>query len=198
MCPHHSAEECFDEIVEAGHLAIDAEGRVWRLKRWIPAAPRGTWRAISVQPRRVDCMTPNGYFAVGWKHDGRHWTTTTSRLVWSRAHGSIPPGLTVNHRDGVKTNNRLDNLELATRSEQGIHAAHVLGNNHFMKLTEPQVREIRWRLRAGEPGNVIAQAFGVDPAAIYHIAHLRSWRHLGDQTIRLPTRWQHMKRKALR
>lgn len=44
------------------------------------------------------------------------------RVVWEAVHGPIPNGLTVNHKDGRKTNNRPDNLELATQSEQNRHA----------------------------------------------------------------------------
>lgn len=43
------------------------------------------------------------------------------RLVWERAHGPIPDGLLVHHKDDSKRNNDLSNLELMTHAE---HSAH--------------------------------------------------------------------------
>jgi hypothetical protein len=73
------------------------------------------------------------------------------RFVWEAIHGSIPPGLTVNHVDGDKANNRPDNLELATQSEQISHAYALglrVGNGRLGKpgrsrLSPEQVRQIK-------------------------------------------------------
>lgn len=48
------------------------------------------------------------------------------RLVWSAFRGSIPEGKEINHKNGDKTDNRLTNLEIATRSENMLHAYRVL------------------------------------------------------------------------
>ena len=38
-------------------------------------------------------------------------------LVWMTAYGLVPEGHIIHHRDGNRTNNQLDNLELLTRAE---------------------------------------------------------------------------------
>ncbi len=51
------------------------------------------------------------------------------RLIWIVAKGDIPDGLEVNHINGLKTDNRINNLELVTRADNVRHAHYVLGKN---------------------------------------------------------------------
>lgn len=43
------------------------------------------------------------------------------RVVWMYAHGPIPPGHVINHRDGNRRNNRIDNLEAVTPRQNVLH-----------------------------------------------------------------------------
>lgn len=43
------------------------------------------------------------------------------RIVWQRANGEIPKGCCIHHRDEVKTNNALSNLELLTTAQHNKH-----------------------------------------------------------------------------
>lgn len=72
------------------------------------------------------------------------------RLVWISFNGPILEGLEPNHKNGVKSDNRLDNLELMTHKENMTHASKngLLKsksgeNNGRAKLTDDEVREIR-------------------------------------------------------
>lgn len=44
------------------------------------------------------------------------------RLIWQAVHGAIPEGMQINHKNGVKSDNRLANLELVTPSANTKHA----------------------------------------------------------------------------
>lgn len=44
------------------------------------------------------------------------------RLIWEAVHGPVPDGLEINHKNGCKTDNRIENLELVTRGENLRHA----------------------------------------------------------------------------
>lgn len=67
-----------------------------------------------------------GHGPVGWldQKSGYHRlqigadTWMLSRLIWIWHYGEIPVGMTIDHRDHDRTNNRIENLRLATRSEQ--------------------------------------------------------------------------------
>lgn len=91
----------------------------------------------------------------------------------------------VNHIDGNRLNNRLDNLEWVTPSQNTWHSIQVLGNlqsgehNPQAKLTEADVVEIR-RLYA--TGNYyhheIAPMFGVTGGTIAKIVNRQLWGHV--------------------
>ena len=44
------------------------------------------------------------------------------RMIWEFVHGPIPDGMQINHINGIKTDNRIANLELVTGSENVKHA----------------------------------------------------------------------------
>ena len=65
----------------------------------------------------------SGYIEIPKKISGKKYAILAHRLVWMAVNLSlIPDGLTVNHMDGVKSNNSPTNLELATYSENSQHA----------------------------------------------------------------------------
>lgn len=64
----------------------------------------------------------NGYLRVNLcREDGCH-TKTLHGLVVSTFMGETPDGLEINHLDGVKTNNTVDNFEFTTPSKNVRHA----------------------------------------------------------------------------
>lgn len=106
------------------------------------------------------------------------------KLVMQAFVGERPKEMRdINHIDGNKTNNRLDNLEYCTRSENNKHAysiglrrpLHGTQNNRA-KLTQSQVDEIRqlYSFRKTTMA-MLAAKYGVNKAQIFNIIHHRSW-----------------------
>lgn len=87
----------------------------------------------------------------------------------------------VNHIDGNKQNNALDNLEWVT-CEENIHHAinHGLRAeiNGAAKLTSAQVIEIYKRSHEGERNIDLGQEFGVHPDTIGKIRNKKIWKDL--------------------
>lgn len=110
-------------------------------------------------------------------------------LVATAFIGERPSGLTINHIDGVKTNNAVANLEYLSQADNGRHAREVLGhigayrgprplgyrtNN---KLIEPQVRVIKYLLQFSDMWpREIAAIFSVSADTIWEIRKGRVWR----------------------
>lgn len=166
------------QAVLNGELRIDTQGRVWRLAarrwdRWVQQT-----RTMPCEPRRAEHNT-GSYLQVRVMFHGQRAYALAHRLVWRHFRGPIPEGLTINHRNGVKQDNRPENLELATDREQVQHARQVLRrgrldqwgeNNPAARLTTAQVQEICRRRANGETLTSIAAYFRVAPQTISKIA----------------------------
>lgn len=109
------------------------------------------------------------------------------RLVWQSFNGRIPQDYEINHLNGIKTDNRLCNLEAVTRSENCKHRVRVLGKKpHYIgprkgetngraKLTWDDVREIR-SLNGKVSHKMLAYRYGVSPASISFIMTRVTWK----------------------
>ena len=97
----------------------------------------------------------------------------------------------VNHKDGIKTNNNLDNLEWVTHKENMRHAIEVLGikfgglnlisqgsNHPCSKLTEQNVLDIRLECSLGRTQADLGRQFNVSEMLISKIVRRINWKHI--------------------
>jgi hypothetical protein len=137
--------------------AIDTMGNIYSF-------PNKTHKNIkAVKPRLMN----TGYHAVALCKDNTIKYKTVHRIMAECFLGNVD-GLVVNHKNGIRSDNRLENLEVVTPSENALHGVYVLKNGKS-KLTHEQAQEIKSRVAAGEKQKHIATEFGVSPQIINYL-----------------------------
>lgn len=109
------------------------------------------------------------------------------RLIAMTFLNNYSESLPVNHIDGNKRNNHIDNLEMCTFSENTKHAYRIglmsaVGeNNGQAKLTEKEIYEIRDLIKNKVLTNSqISKKYNISQSTVCDIKFKRSWTHLED------------------
>jgi hypothetical protein len=121
----------------------------------------------------------NGYLAFAAQVGGREIKTYAHIAVCEAFHGARPEGLEVAHENGVRHDNRPENLKWKTRADNHAdkkgHGTHLEGEDiSWSVLTEEKVREIKKLGHLSTP--VVGKMYGVSPAAIWLIRAGRNWK----------------------
>lgn len=142
----------------------------------------------SVRKRKKICLWPDrvGYLRFNISRNCKIRKMFVHRAIMEAFVGPCPEGFQVNHRDGEKSNNRIDNLEYVTplqnmthASKTGLRPPSMMGeNNYTAKLTNEEVLRIRELKRMGSKTKALAKMFNVSIGTISSIVANRKWRHL--------------------
>ena len=76
----------------------------------------------------------SGYKMINLNKDGKMKNETIHSMVAKAWIGPIPKGYCVNHKDGNKHNNKLNNLEIITKSQDVLHAIKTRLNKSSHRL----------------------------------------------------------------
>ena len=124
-------------------------------------------------------VTKDGYIHVALRKNGKVYERRVNRLVAEAFLPNPENKPTVNHKDGNKLNNHVDNLEWATKEENMQHAYKlglkkpIRGCDHrSSKLTKEQISEIKKtykRYKKGFGSVALAKKYGVDSSTILRI-----------------------------
>ena len=132
--------------------------------------------------------TKDGYLKVRLNYNGKDRTARVHRLVAETFIDNPDNKETVNHINGNKEDNNINNLEWSDRHEQLVHAyknklkiAQKGVENCNAALTEEQVREIRklYKYRSKEYNTItLARKYGVNNSTIGDIVRFVTYKDI--------------------
>jgi hypothetical protein len=168
-----------DVIGYEGKYQVSNLGNVKSLARivYISNIPRNR-KLMYLKPK----ISGVGYHQVCLQKESIRFYRLVHRLVAESFLGLNESKKYVNHINGIKTDNRVENLEWLTQSENQLHAYKIgLQNKQYgeqrycSKLNNEKVILIKKRLQSGESYISIAPDFDVSPATVFDIYKNKTW-----------------------
>jgi hypothetical protein len=144
------------------------------------------WKGTNQTRIMKPALDARGYLRTMIKKDcGKTGTIKMHRLV-AQAYLPNPENLaTVNHKDGVKTNNAVENLEWMSHTQNVLHSFVIgiqsnTGSKHPQaKLTEEQVREIRATYASRDcKRKEFAQRYNIAEGTLKGVIRGNCWTHV--------------------
>ena len=129
-------------------------------------------------------LDKDGYLRTALTKEGKKYMKPIHRLVALNFITNTNKKPCVNHKNGIKTDNRIENLEWCTVKENNIHAiifglsGQLPGEKHHMsKLKEKEVLEIinnkdnlsQWQL---------ALVYNISQTQVSRIINKKTWKHI--------------------
>jgi hypothetical protein len=162
-----------------GHPGYRADARGQAYSCWRGKGGRGNRTTVQtdswyvLRPTRI-----KGHLRVQIRDEaGNIIFVYLHRLILITFVGPPPfPGADARHLNGVRADNRAENLAWGTRAD---NVADAAGHGTIAKkLTADAVREIR-RLRAeGDTAKSIADRYGISDTQVFYICSRKQWKHV--------------------
>lgn len=129
-------------------------------------------------------LVGKGYYLVTLSEKGNKKREYIHRLVGFAFIPNPDKKPFINHINGIKTDNRVENLEWITHKDNLRHAYDnglcptSMKAKQGAKLSESEVLEIRSLILAGTRRDLIAKQFNVSKTCIQYIHKRKTWNHI--------------------
>lgn len=154
-----------------GLYSITEDGRIWSYYR-------NKWK----KPQ----LDKDGYLTISLYKNRKRKGYLFHRLVAQTYIPNPENKPEVNHKNGIKDDNRVEDLEWVTRKENSIHAYETgltpvpyvgVGEEHWnSKLTWKQVREIRKNHKNRKRGEKTWEKYNISQKYYYYILSGKGWK----------------------
>lgn len=114
-----------------------------------------------------------GYYRLNLKVNGKSYDKTIHNLVALAFINNPLNKKQVNHINGIKTDNRVENLEWCTAKENIKHA--VKNRLIKTKLTDKQALEI---YNSSETQRFLGNKYNVNPVIVWRIKNKKAYKHI--------------------
>lgn len=139
---------------------------------------------VSKNRNQTPLKVRNGYLLVDLFKSGSKKRISIHRLVAIHFLDNNENKPQVNHKNGIKTDNRLENLEWSTASENQRHSLNnglkkpIKGEEcKYAKITEKDAIDIKYGYK-GVIHKEIANIYNVSRTTVIDIRKGRSWKHI--------------------
>ena len=156
----------------------------------VMSLPRTLWNGAGHHVSKMKHMKThvgtNGYVVVGLTKNGVTKVEYLHKLLAQAFLPNPKKKKCINHKNGIKDDNSLENIEWCTYSE---NAKHALKNglrkitpmpgekNHQAKLTEKKVKELLQSKGIAKVTD-LAKKYKISVSQVYSILDGRTWKHL--------------------
>jgi len=171
-----------DIVGYEGKYKISSFGRVKSLSRYRKS--RGDLLAL-IKGKILKPVDYFGYQKVTLRNNNKSQNYRIHRLVATAFIPNAKDKPFINHKDGSKKNNSVDNLEWATRQENVDHSVknglhNLKGSKHpASKLQEREVLKIRELYEEKTfTQTELGKMFGVTEEMVSYIVRRKNWEHI--------------------
>jgi hypothetical protein len=165
--------------LKRGYLVARKDGSIYRAKSATKEGVVNKEKGYQLVKYRTHPPTGRVYFNMTWR--GFKKSVLVNRVIALRFLPNPENLPQVNHKNGDKANNALDNLEWSSGSDNEKHA-HRTGlksgrgsANSNAKLTVTDVYAIR---ASDEPVSALAARYGVSRSTIINVRTGKTWSHV--------------------
>ena len=143
------------ELLQYGKIIIDYEnGKIFSTRI----------RGMNGKKSELLGANLNGYIVHRLYYNNKKYAIRAHQIIWISKHGNIPPGLTIDHINRNRKDNRLSNLRLVTYSENSLNR-----DAYPIKITRNDEADIVELVKAGYSYRDISELYPICKSQIGNI-----------------------------